>query len=283
MSPNLNQRLLDVADRACEEFRQDPRVDAIMLTGSAAIGCTDMGSDLDLILYLNAPHSEEEFEEQKRRAVESGGGFYFGSAEHGYGVYRRIEGVKVDFGFGGSVETDALIQSVLEEHSTEAVSHQVLAGILEALPMHGEQRIRDWQNRLLPMPEALQLKLLRENLRMTPLAILESMGAARGDRPFYCETVLQLQTRLLKLIYALDGRYYPGKLKGIQYRMDGLSLGQGLHERFCRQLSGPMDEGVLDLGRLIPEILTHVHQRFPAIDISSALEFFSSDSRIQWA
>lgn len=279
----LNHRLLDLAHRVCNEFRNDSRVDAIMLTGSVAIGCSDRGSDLDLILYLNQPLSAEEFEGHKRLASGSGGGFYFGTAEEGFAVYRRVGGVKVDLGFGTTAETESLLHAVLVDHDTDTVKHQVIAGLLESVSMHGAERLEEWRGRVSPMPRELQLKLLAENVRITPLSILQAMAADRGDRPFHCETVLGMQTRLLKLLYTLEGRYYPGKLTGIHYRLGALEQAPaGLHERFCRQLAGPMDEAVADLGVLVPEVLGRVRREFPEVDTEPALEGFRGDIR-QWA
>jgi hypothetical protein len=277
-STSLNQRLLELAQRVAREFRNDPRVDAMMLTGSVAIGCGDRGSDLDIILYLNTPLGEEEFEGHKRLARESGGGFYFGTAE-GFAVYRRVNGVKVDLGFGTTAETETLLASVLDHHSTDAVQHQVIAGLLESVPLHGHERLAGWCARVLPMPRDLQIALLRENLRITPLSILEAMAANRDDRLFWCESVLAIQTRMLKLLYTLDGCYFPGKLKGLRYRMEGLE--HGLHDRLCRQLSGPMDEGLRDLADWVPRVLDRVGREFPEVETGPALEFFHSDIR-QW-
>lgn len=251
-----------------------------MLTGSAAIGCADPGSDLDIILYLRQPLTGEEFEGHKQLAERSGGGFYFGTAETGFAVYRRVNGVKVDLGFGTVAETEALLDAVLNEHSTEAVHHQVIAGLLESIDLHGSPTLEGWRRRVLPMPRELQVKLLRENLRITPLSILEAMAAERGDRPFWCETVLAIQTRLLKLLYTMEGRYFPGKLKGLQYRLAGLE--PGLHERLCRQLAGPMDAGVRDLAEWVPRVLERAGREFPEVDTEPSLTFLHSNIR-QWS
>lgn len=275
LSRRLNERLLAIAHTVAAEYAEDDNVRGVLLTGSVAASQADVNSDIDLILYLASPVSEAEFERHKRQAIESGGGFYGGSPERGFALYRLVEGVKIDVGFSPIDGTETLLSAVIERHECDDTDrHLVLSGILRGRALHGEALIADWCRRATPFPEPLARKMVETNLRFNSPWVLAGMGAARNDSLFLTELFLEDQKRALSVLCGLNRCYHPGKLKGLRSLLPELPLRPPrLLERFEQVYRLPPNQAVPGHRALIEEIIELIETEMPEIDTEQQRAF----------
>ena len=140
---------LAIAARLTDELRSRHALDVAIVTGSVAHGDVDEYSDLDLLVYVHGDHvtDDEGMEAEIARAVENGGGFYWGTPHDGFGLFRVEEGVKVDIGFGTTAYVADTIDAVVHAFDPDPVKQLVIRGVRESIPLRGITHVERWRER----------------------------------------------------------------------------------------------------------------------------------------
>jgi hypothetical protein len=266
--------LLAIFREASREYAALPQTICIYVVGSAALGVCDGHSDVDSTVLLREKMTQEFVDREKARAIAEGGGFYGGDAENGFALYRVVEGVKLDFGFGTAEQTESYFDDVLLKHDCDELDKQlIIDGIRRGIVVHGDDaKWREWVARSDEYPEALARKMVETHLRVTPPWVMRGMGADRGDVLFLVECFLEQQKRLLAVLYGLNRLYHPGKLKGGPRRRDAFKIApRALFDRFesvyrDRDLHAAVDE----MEALTLETIELVERHMPDVDTAKA-------------
>lgn len=212
----LTQQLTGLAKQVLSEFIPEPKLKAALITGSVSQGNADLNSDIDLMLYLAEAASVDFFETQQKKANNSGGGVYGGTPEEGFGVFRYVEGVKVDLGFNLVGKVGEIFDKGLLEHDTSNLNWQlIIRGIRAGVPLYGKDLIKSWLERSDTYPNGLQEAMIRAHYRLTPRWILDKMGVERDDSFLIYEHLFMDQKKILSLLYALNREYHPNKFKSL--------------------------------------------------------------------
>lgn len=194
----------------------DPNIRGIALTGSVAHGRCDAVSDLDIILYLRGPVSEETFERLVREAKESGGDLYGGNAAEGFALWKVVDGIKVDHGYDRASDMEARLTRVLDENDLDLDTQLMIDGIRTGIVLHDpDGLIAGWIARVNEYPDTLAHTMIGKFLAQRPAWVWRRMIADRGEIMMWREEALELTKRLLAVLYALNRRWHPGKLKGV--------------------------------------------------------------------
>lgn len=277
------RRSLALAQSVCDELRADPtdgkNIASIIVTGSVARGEIDQHSDVDCIIYLNKTPSETFFETQKRLATESGGGVYGGDPDQGFGVYRVIDGIKVDLGIGPVAGTNRIIEDVLERQDLELDKQLIIGGIRTGIVLHGRNIIDRWVAQTDTYPDALAIAMIEHHLRIRPIWVLRGMGADRDDRLFLSDEILATQRQIFGVLCGLNRVWHPGKLKGSRHIFDTFTLAPpGCLERMSTMLNTSLHAAVDDLERMVNEVFDLVETDGPSgVDVSARRSYFGLD------
>lgn len=263
---------LELARGVVAELAEHDWLSAAMVAGSVAHDDTDIFSDVDVLLFANRRLSAEEFEEQKTIAERSGGGFFGGTPEEGFALWRMVGGIRCDLSFGLVDETEELIETMISEPTPNTVSQLIIGGIQSGIPLHNIEQISRWQERASAYPEALARLMVESNLRQQPCHIWQGMGAARGDVLFLHETFLRLADRLVGVLCGLNRVWHPGKLKGLGYTLSKLTIaprefGARLNALFT---TADLKSAVAEAISLVDEVFTLVEVEMPEIDVKGA-------------
>ncbi len=268
--------LLELARANALRYSSNPAIKAIIITGSVARDTTDELSDIDTILYSDEAYSEQFFEEEQKLAYADGGDMYGGSAADGFGLYRFVNGIRCDFGFAYCRDVESLLDDVLLEYDPDLDKQLIIEGIRSSRILHGSELINAWIKRSDVYPAELAAAMLQRYLSFTPHWVLRFMGAGRCDRLFLRESFLELQKRILALMFALNRRYHPGKLKGIAAAVEGLEiLPPRLLERFDALYDADLHSAVSVAAALVEDTLTLVEEHAPAFETSAARRRFA--------
>ncbi len=269
------KRLLERARRHVTEFTSMPGFAAAIVTGSVARGNCDAASDIDTILYFDAPHPPERLEEQKRIAEASGGGFYYGTPEEGFGVYRFVDGIKCDYGFDLVSELETHIEDVTERADLDLDKQLIIDGVRTAIVLAGEDRVAEWRRRTDEYPAKLGDAMLEKHLPMPPAWVLAEMGAARDDRFLLIEEFTNVARNVLGVLCALNRVYHPGKLKGARRTLDRLKIAPpDVGARLERLFSSEPEPAVFDAIRIVEETYALVERERPDVDLTRARKRF---------
>lgn len=263
-------KIREVAQTGANRFAEQPKVAAILLTGSVPLEDIDTASDVDLILYLNEPFTKEEYEAEVAAAKASGGDLHFGDHEKGFGVWHFIGGRKVDFGFGLKSQTDEIIDALLVKHDPNPTYQLIARGILNGESLKDDGGIAAWQQLLSDYPAPLAEATIKSCLRFMPAWVMREMGAKRDDPFLVYECALPASSNLCGILAALNRRYHPGKAKRLDKFASELTIApRDFAGRLHAVFDLPLLDGVNELEGLVRETLDLVDAHSPNVDTAA--------------
>ncbi|HRW03957.1 MAG TPA: hypothetical protein P5121_02610 [Caldilineaceae bacterium] len=272
MAHDYQAELLSLAQRVAADYAAHPQVEAILLTGSVAQSTTDVNSDIDLILSYAALPTPEEMATLQAAAHASGGNIYGYDPEEGLACYHFIDDVKVDFAHQRTAETTQRIADFLADPAAaDTTSHIVLSGIVQGKALYGAKLIETWQRQLSDLPSTFGETLIKANLRVPPIAVLQEMGAGRRDYALVYEILLESVKRLANIWCGLNNMIPPGKLKSLERLEARLPIAPPQLTKRLRYLWVlPPDEAIDLFYQLVDETFSLVEQHLPGLDTTSA-------------
>ncbi len=270
--------LRSIAEQAVADLKADPRVEAIIIVGSAAHGVVDHVSDIDIMLYINEYFSEEEIKERQEQAKASGGGVYGENPEHGFGIWPCIGGVKVDLGFNMIPNMEELVDEVLKKHTLDNDMHLIVRGIQNSTTLYGEEFIARWKERMNNFPEELAQKMIKEHLRVSPLWVARDMCAKRDEKIWFPELALEYLKRTLWVLCGLNRQYFPGKVKGFRNVVRTFAIApENYIERAESIFSRTPVDAINTLRELVLDVYQLVDEHAPEIETATARKWFLTD------
>lgn len=275
--------LRGIVDRIAAPFKAHPNVKAIASVGSVALGLVDDISDTDTIIYCDPLPTEAEFIELRDRVIDEFGNWYWRDAEHGYGCYSFINGVKCDFGVHPRSQVDEIMDDVQKNLDLDAGKQKLMSGMVNALALHGDEIINDWRRRAREdYPDALAEKLVREHLKFRPLWIVRDMAAGRGDTLWYYEEVVKLQNNLMGVLVGLNRMYHPMDYKHMDFIVAQMQhKPQNLAQRLRDALRAEPTAGAEQTAQLIEEVMELVEEHMPQIDVKARRDWFRTPA-MRW-
>src|SRR5688572_26390011 len=161
MNEAINRRLI-LARQIAPAYIQNPKAQAIAVTGSVARGWADIYSNLEISIFWSETPSEAECQ----AAQES----FDTLALHPYRNGRWLERGEVE---GIKIELNQLLVETVEQCLAEVVDHYdpatenqlLLASIQHSLPLHGAPLIEAWRVRAASYPPQLAQAMIQQNLQ----------------------------------------------------------------------------------------------------------------------
>lgn len=268
-----HDRLLACASRVATELSRDPRIQAILLTGSVAQDRVDAFSDIDMILYHIQLPELAEYHGLVAEAEASGGRLYGGAPPEGFALFKFMDGVKVDLAYTTVAETEQSLAAFLADPKVEDANQLIIArGIRDGVALHGAELIGSWQARLAECPPALSERLVAANLRgYYGRWVLTHMGADRGDYLFLHEALVDASRKLLLLLYGLNRTWPTGKVKGLRHAAPELPIAPpDFAGRVEAMLTANPHQAVSELLALLEDSYDLVDRHMPVISTETA-------------
>jgi hypothetical protein len=269
---DANEVRLQLAHENAAVYAANPNVKAVLLTGSVARGYADDKSDIDTLILYGTPPLNAEFDQICSAAKQAGGGLIGGTPGEGFAVYYYAQGVKCDFAHGPVELEEQRIAAMLATPGLDSINHIILSGLVDAIALHGGAWFEPLRAKLRDeYPVALGEMMVEKHLSFQPRWVLEKMGVDRAERLFLYESYLASTENILGMLYGLNRRYHPGKLKGVAWVVDQMTIKPPELLRRLEQLFQLEPRtAVAELYSLIEETLALVERHRPNIDTSKA-------------
>ena len=253
-----SKTLQALARRLAGEHESLPGARAALLTGSAAQGISDFYSDIDLILYYDALPESFPLVETYPPIWE------IGSAESG-AVMRahRIDGVECQLVHSTLASLDAQFRAVHEDLDIASPTQKALSGILDGLPLFGEELIEKFKARAADYPDALSKKMIEAHLSFFPLWSATGWLDARDCALWQTEIRYEACKNTIAVLCGLNRVYFtPFQLKHTKKLCEKLPLAPvNLHGLLEAALSGDL----IALKALVEETVALVETHRPEI------------------
>ncbi|HZR95298.1 MAG TPA: nucleotidyltransferase domain-containing protein [Gaiellaceae bacterium] len=261
------EHVRQLAERAVAAAEALGPLRAAGLAGSGARGDADRYSDVDLLLYVDEPPPADRLE-RLREAL--GGTNRVWIAEPQL-VQFEVGGVAVQVGYQTVAEMDEQLDAALVrlEDVVGSPNQKMLAGLLELLPLRGEDVLAAWRARAAAYPDALRRAAIEHHWRFFPIWYYEPAMARRDGELWRLDMLLDGSFNLLAVLAALNRVYFARfELKRFRALVAKLELAPtGLADRVEALFRLPAEEAADELGRLVVETRDLVARELPDLEL----------------
>ncbi|MEM9509057.1 MAG: nucleotidyltransferase domain-containing protein, partial [Cyanobacteria bacterium P01_E01_bin.35] len=214
----VNQKLLELAKKIALPYIANPKVLSISINGSVAREQADVYSDIDMSIYYSEFPTKEEIDKAHQINNISHYKFILAPGKQTYAEHQEFGAIIEQFWSNGTKfdlvhSTTNYIESVIEENIISCDPNspmlKILAGIDEALPIHGFEYIEKLQALVRNYPKNLAIAMVENNLNFRPLWIIERQGVERNDIPFFLDEILIVAKHIVGILVGLNYLYYP--------------------------------------------------------------------------
>jgi Nucleotidyltransferase domain len=256
---------------------------AALLAGSVGRGDADFYSDIDLLLYVDEVPPEDVLAEI-REAVGGRNPIPKGEpTDYFCGEEFDLQGVRTEVSFVALAWSESRLAEVLERiEEFDSPSQKVLAGILDGLPLHGEELLERRQARVRDYPEQLRRAMVERHWNFFPLWYHGEAMAARDAELWRLDMLLDAAFNLLAVLAALNRLYFTRfELKQLRALVAKMELAPPrLADRLESFFRLEPDAAATEFARLVEETRALVAAELP--DLELPLRFAPGTRREPW-
>jgi len=244
---------------------------AVVLAGSAAEGVADRWSDLDLLVYHDRLPDQAALEGVRLSA--GGGEPLVLSAWDGESFVESfpLHGVECQVAHATVARAERDMAQVLVDLDVDSLYQKALDGLTHAVPLHGAELLRGWQERLAGYPDALRRAMVERHLRFHPVWLTADRLATRDATLFRQQMLVESALNVLAVLAGLNRRYFSSfQFKRMRAFAGHLAISpERLAARIERLFAEPDDAG-RELEALVADTVALVERELPDVDTSRA-------------
>jgi len=277
-----SQWRLEVARFVAPVIAQNPKVQAIVLGGSASRGSADSYSDIEIgVFWAEAPT-----EADRLAPIEPAGGIFweldpYNSEEHTWMEEWGLGGVKMDMRNLTVEEFENTLRDVLDHADVTPFKQMRISAIQHAIPLYNAELLERWQAKIAVYPRALALAMVQQHVRLDSWCWWVEMLAKRDDFTLVYFALSEATEKLLSILMGLNGIYYPG-LKWMYRLIAELTRApQNLGERIREVFKADPLSAMAILRDLMLETYALINAHMPEVDTTEArLEFLKQRPQV---
>lgn len=239
---------------------------AALLAGSGARGDADFFSDVDLLLYVDELPPDDRLE----RLREAVGGTNVVPIAPPHLVQFDVGGVAVQVGYTAVAELEEQLDALLVRlEDVQGPSQKLLAGLVEGVPLHGDELLGRWRERVSAYPDELRRAGIEQHWRFFPLWWYDEALAGRDAELWRLELLLEAAFNLLGVLAALNRVYFSRfELKRLRALVGSFALAPpDLADRLEALFRLPAGAAADELGRLVVETRDLVGRELPDLEL----------------
>ena len=238
---------------------------AALLAGSGARGDCDGYSDVDLLFYVDELPPEGRLE-ALRGAVGGAEPIPFAPQAMQF----LVGGVPVQASYSTVAQIDEKLDAALVrlEH-VRSPGQKMLAGLLEGLPLHGEDVLERWRARVADYPEELRRAMVEQHWSFFPLWYYAEQMQGRDAELWRMDMLVDGVFNVLGVLAGVNRVYYARfELKRLRAFAEKLQLApSGLAERLEALFRLAPVEAADELGRLVDETREIALDALPGLEL----------------
>jgi hypothetical protein len=240
---------------------------AALLAGSGARGDADFFSDVDLLLYVEEAPPDDRLD-RLCEAVGATNPVWIAAPRL---IQFYVGGVAVQVGYTTIARVEEELDTALVrlEEVIGSPNQKMLSGLIEGLPLHGEEVIAAWRERVAAYPERLRIASIEHHWQFFPLWYYGEAMSRRDSELWRLDMLLEGAFNVLGVLAALNGVYYARfELKRLRKLVDKLALAPpDLADRLESLFRLPAEEAADELGRLVVETRDLVLRELPDLEL----------------
>jgi hypothetical protein len=265
------RRRLALARQIVPAYAQNPKLQAMTVTGEVARGWGDHHSKLEIDIFWQDSPSEAE----RRLILEKLGehGLIFcPSKRGGWSETGDGAGIKIELSQFLVETIECSLADVIDQRDPDTQKQILIAAIQHSLPLHGAGLVESWQARSAVYPAELAQAVVQRNLQFNGRWSSRESLVERDELLLLYDLYCQVERQLLSILFGLNRLYLPypdGKwLEQLTQEMAILPPALALRLKQVFRLAPR--SGVRLLQELIDETLTLVEKHMPGVDTAEA-------------
>ena len=267
---------LEIASRYVNIATELPGFEAMVLSGSEALGVSDSKSDLDLVGFYSRLPVEEICDalqgagESLKLTVDAGTRFWWKCT---------TEGVDVDIGFIAVSTMEDVFRDVLDQSRPTPLWKQVsIRGIQECKTLAGEELVFRWKTRCSDYPRSLRIAATESHLPLQSLGYSARDLTRRGGSLYATQVLVETIEKLFGIWLALNEQFHPGDLKRWDVVLKKMRLvPEELQHRLENIVCAPLERSLVELKQIASSTLDLVERELPEVDVTETRKFFSAN------
>jgi hypothetical protein len=240
---------------------------AALLAGSGARGDADFFSDVDLLLYVDEAPPDDRLD----RLCEAVGGTNPVWIAAPRLVQFSVDGVAVQVGYSTIAQIEEELETALVrlEEVIGSPNQKMLSGLVEGLPLHGDDVIAAWRERAAAYPEPFRVASIQHHWRFFPLWYYGEAMSRRDSELWRLDMLLEGAFNVLGVLAALNRVYYARfELKRLRKLVETFAVAPPeLGNRLESLFRLPAEEAAGELGRLVVETRELVLRELPDLEL----------------
>jgi hypothetical protein len=202
---------IEVARYVAPVIAKNPKVQAVVLGGSAARGNADSYSDIEIgVFWSEAPTNAD----RMAPINPVGGEFWeldpYDPVENTWMDEWGLGGVKMDVRNLTVEGLERILSDVVERADTVEFKHMTVSAIQYGMALVNPALLERWKARLSPYPHALGRAMVQEYLRLDSWCWWVEMLATRGDLSLLYSSLSQATHKMLRMLTGINQLYFPG-------------------------------------------------------------------------
>jgi hypothetical protein len=159
------------------------------------------------------------------------------------------------------------LDSVLYQYNADEIKHNLLAGILDGIPLYGVDFIKRWQVRAVAYPDALAVAVVKRHATIDHFWRWQMFLHRNENLLGLYQSFNQVEQQLLHMLLGVNHIYYFG-FKWLDIVVACLPIAPpNLASRLKRIYQVAPAEGARQLAALVEETYDLVEQHLPTIDV----------------
>lgn len=266
-----------IAQQLTPSFAANPHVAAVLLGGSTARGHADRYSDIELGVFWHHPPTDAD---RQRAANDIRGDlvrlypydpaeevwcddYMMGRAHSNQpksGVLVEVVHYTTDF-------LNRTFDAVLQNYNPDALKQNLIAGIVDSVPLHNAELIQQWKSRAAHYPDGLALAVVKRYAVIDHFQRWEMWLARSSNLMMLYQSFVQVQQQILHVLLGLNRVYYFGFkwLDVISERLtqQPVDLAQRLRQVYRLDPAS----GANELARLVEDTYDLIEKQLPQVDV----------------
>ncbi|KKI92874.1 cytoplasmic protein [Bacillus sp. SA1-12] len=262
---NLKQKAIDLA----AVYKQNVKIEAILLAGSVSRNLNDEHSDIEIHILWETPPEDQD----RHLPIQLVGGsiltYHPYEEEEWSESFLTKEGMKVEISNFLSFTVERFISDVVDRFETNYDKQCVVASIHDGVILYGEEQIKELKKRISDYPLALSKQMISENLWLGNRWNNRNALLNRKDWLMLYEVFCEVQKKLFGVLFGLNQMYvHHPAFKWMNNNIEQMTIKpEKLYERMSTILIDSPENSVKELEALIEEVLVLVESYIPDLNL----------------
>ncbi|KOS28487.1 cytoplasmic protein [Bacillus anthracis] len=253
-----------------EIYRQNPKVEAIILAGSVARKLEDEHSDIELHILWSMPPEDDDRKGPIHRIDGTILSYYPYEEAEWFESYLTKDGIKLEISNFLSVTVETFISDVVGQCDISYEKQCIVSSVHDGVSLYGGEIVNELKDRVVAYPLDLSKRMISENLLLSNCWHNREVFLKRKDWLMLYDVICEVERNIFCVLFGFNGMYvHHLAFKWMPFNVDRMSFKPAnLYERMANALIGKPEYCVQELEVLIQEVLQLVEHHAPELHIA---------------